>query len=332
MVSVDMLTYDDAPNTKPVADLRKDMLSLHHLIHTSTTRLSVSLGKPPPSYSLAQVPLKDLVSQVVQLTSCACSYPPGILRREAIWASEGTIRALAALVRHFEKQCRQGETSGEEYLAKTGAIHDAVTKAENLSNDETEAIIRAWKVNGESLEDSLKEVKEMEDKDGDEEQEQSNEDGGDGWDELGEEFGRKLKPEEMQRVKQIYPLMRFTTLLHAKILSHHILTPPGSQPHPVSHLNNLLAYSNSLPVAHDELASSLYAPQDVEGIKEAAQLVYDLTQDLDQELGVTEASTENLVAERLAKLHIGSGSQSLTWFRKCFSQINSIYNGLVLSE
>jgi hypothetical protein len=99
----------------------------------------------------------------------------------------------------------------------------------------------------------------------------------------------------------------------------------------VSHLNNLLAYSNSLPVAHDELASSLYAPQDVEGIKEAAQLVYNLTQDLDQELGVTEASTEK-VAEELAKLRIGSGSQSLTWFRKCFSQINSIYNGLTLSE
>jgi Grap2 and cyclin-D-interacting, N-terminal len=195
MVSVDMLTYD-ASNTKAVADLRKDMLSLHRLIHTSTTRLSVSLGKPPPSYSLAQVPLKDLASQVVQLTSCTCSYPPGTLRREAISVFEGTIRALTALVRHFEKQCRQGGTGGEEYLAKTAAVHDAVTSAESLSSDETEAIITAWKANGETLEDSLKEVKEMED-------EQSSENGGDGWDELGEDFGRKLKPEERQRVKQV---------------------------------------------------------------------------------------------------------------------------------
>ena len=131
--------------------------------------------------------------------------------------------------------------------------------------------------------------------------------------------------------RQIYPLLRFTTLLHAKVLSHHVLKPLTAQPHAASHLTYLITFSNSLPLANDELASSLYAPQDVEGIQEAAQSVHGLTQDLDRELGVTEASTDK-VAEELAGLQLGSGSQSLAWFKKCFSQINSIYNGLDLGK
>lgn len=131
--------------------------------------------------------------------------------------------------------------------------------------------------------------------------------------------------------RQIYPLLRFTTLLHKKILSHHILKPLTPQPYAESHLACLITFSNSLPPANDELTSSLYAPQDIEGIKEAVQLVHDLIQDLDQKLGVTKASADK-VAEELAALQLGSGSQSLTWFKKCFSQINSIYNSLDLCK
>lgn len=181
--------------------LRKDALSLHRLIHTSTTRLSVSLGKLPPSYALAQVPLKDLAYQVSQLTSCTCSFPLSILRKEAVRAAEETIRALESLAQHFEKQCRGDDTSADEYLAKTGVVHDAVMRAEKLSSDETEAIAKVWRLNGESLEDSLREVKEMmEEKDVENTDENES---SDGWDELGEEFGRKLNSEEMQRVKQV---------------------------------------------------------------------------------------------------------------------------------
>lgn len=184
----------------PVRVLRQDALSLHRLIHTTTTRLSVSLGKPPPSYPIAQVPLQDLKSQVEQLASCTCSFPRGVLRKEAIWAAEETILALESLVQYFESQCRRDEIKGEAYLAKTGAIHDAVVKAETMSKDETEAIIKAWKQNAEGLEDSLREVKEMMEE---KEVEESDEGGGDGWDELGEGFGDKLSAEEMQRVKQV---------------------------------------------------------------------------------------------------------------------------------
>lgn len=229
LASLSKLSLDSSNTTSAPEELseivRKDMLSLHRLIHTSTTRLSLSLGKPPPSYSIAKVPLKDLKSQVEQLTSCTYSLPPGVLRKEAVWAAEETILALNSLAQHFESQCRRDQIGGDEYLAKTGAIHDAVVKAEQMSTDETAAIVKVWKMNGESLEDSLREVREMmekkdvenddvverdmkkqdvgtkdaEKKDVDE----SDGDEGDGWDELGEGFGGALNPEEMERVEKV---------------------------------------------------------------------------------------------------------------------------------
>jgi cyclin-D1-binding protein 1 len=211
-----LATSHSNTTSAPVDVLRKDALSLHRLIHNSTTRLSVSLGKPPPSYSIAKVPLKDLGSQVAQLTSCTCSFPPGVLRKEAVWAAEVTIRALETLVQHFESQYLQDEFGGDEYLAKTGAIHDAVVKAEQMSSDETEAIVKVWKLNGESLDDSLREVREMmEKKDVDKDDVgEPGEEGGDGWDEVGEGFGGALNPEEIKRVEKVcgarIPLQAFS--------------------------------------------------------------------------------------------------------------------------
>ena len=180
--------------------LRKDMLSLQRLIHISTTRLSVSLGKPPASYPIALGPLTDLTSHVNQLAACASAFPSPALRKEAMWAAAETVRALGALAQHFECRCGRGETVGDAYLTMTGAVHEAVEKAGQMSGDETEAVVKAWKINGESLQDSSKEVREMmEDAEGGAEGNGF----GDGWDELGEGFGGKLRPEEMERVTKV---------------------------------------------------------------------------------------------------------------------------------
>lgn len=130
--------------------------------------------------------------------------------------------------------------------------------------------------------------------------------------------------------RQIYPLLRLTTELHGKLLSQHILKPPPSQPLPGSHLTCLFRYSNSLLLASDDLASSLYAPQDVENIEEAAKLLYELTQDLDIEVGVTERIDEKM--DKLVGPHLGSGSQRERWFKECFKRIRVIYNNLSLSK
>ncbi|KAF8582322.1 hypothetical protein K439DRAFT_163118 [Ramaria rubella] len=303
--------------TAPVDILRKDALALHRLLHTYSTHLSVSLGKPPPSFPIALVTLNSLTSQVEQLVSCTSSFPSGALRKEAVWAAKTTIQALKTLSQYFESRYRQDEPVGDEYLVKTGAVHDAVVKAENMSKDETEAIVKLWKTNGDALEDSLKDVKEMmEEKDDGEVEE-------DGWDELVEGIGRKLSPEEIKRVEMLYPLLRFTTLLHEKILSHHILKPL-SQPHSGPHMKTLFTFSNSILVATEDILLALYPPQDGESTLEAVDLLYKVIEEFDQELGVTKAD----LAEESAGL--GCGSKSLTWFKKCFLQIKTVYNRLLL--
>ncbi|KAF8517528.1 hypothetical protein BU17DRAFT_91654 [Hysterangium stoloniferum] len=324
-VSLNSLSQSTSDTESASVDvLRKDTLSIHRLIHTSSTRLSVALGKQPPSYPIALVPLKDLTSQVGQLTSCTTVFPPGLLRKEAVWAAETTIQALEALAQHFATICRQNKADDQEYLIKTGAVHDAVMKAAELSESEIDAAVKRWKVNAESLEDSLGEVKEMME----EKREADSEDAtDDGWDELGEGFSDTLSVEEMDRVKKVFPLLRFTTMLHGKLLSHHILKPPRGTTTTIPHLDVLVAFSNSLVVASDDLASSLYAPQNLETIQESAEHVFQVITDLDSELGITKVDQEDL-AEQLQRLQLGNGSECLTWFRRCFSQINAVYTNL----
>lgn len=78
----------------------------------------------------------------------------------------------------------------------------------------------------------------------------------------------------------------------------------------------------------DDLAITLYSPQDVESIQEAAALIYNLLQDLEKELGFTKGD----LSEDLHKLHIQQdSSQNLAWFKQCFTQIYTIYNNLSLA-
>jgi len=322
-VSLNSLSQSTAKTEIASVDvLRKDTLSIHGLIHTNSTRLSVALGKQPPSYPIALLPLKDLISHVGQLTSCTTAFPPGLLRKEAVWAAETTTQALEVLARHFATNCRQDKAEDQEYLIKTGAVHDAVLKAAELSEGEVDAVVKRWKANAEALEDSLGEVKEMMEDKGEVGSENASDDG---WDELGEGFGGKLSVEEMNRVKKIFPLLRFTTILHGKLLSHHILKFPSATT--IQHLDVLVTFSNSLVVVSDDLASSLYAPQNLETIQESLAHVFQVITGLDSELGITKVDQEDL-AEQLQRLQLGNGSENPTWFRRCFSQINAVYDNL----
>jgi hypothetical protein len=177
--------------------LRTDALSIHRLIHVSTTRLSVALGKPPPSYDLALVQLKDLTTQVGQLASCVSSFPSGMLQKEAIWSAERTIHALEIFAQTFETACRQ-DKHNKEYLVKMGAVHEAVEAAQDMSINENAALAKAFKRNVDSLNDSLAEVKEMMANDN-----ASTMGFSDGWDELGEEFQKSLTVEERKRVNKV---------------------------------------------------------------------------------------------------------------------------------
>jgi len=128
---------------------------------------------------------------------------------------------------------------------------------------------------------------------------------------------------------QIYPLLRFASVLHDKLLSQYILKAPSEDPIPVFTINSLFTFSNSLLVATDDLVVTFYSPQDLESIQEGIELVYGVVQDLDNELRFT-ASEPDKVAQELKRLHLGSDSKHLLWFKKCFLQIYSIYNNLSL--
>jgi hypothetical protein len=96
----------------------------------------------------------------------------------------------------------------------------------------------------------------------------------------------------------------------------------------IQHLNTLVTFSNSLVVVSDDLASSLYAPQNPESIQESAKIVHQVIMDLDSDLGITRVLDQGDLTEQLQQVHLDNESKSQTWFRRCYSQINVVYNNL----
>ena len=103
----------------------------------------------------------------------------------------------------------------------------------------------------------------------------------------------------------------------------------------MSHLNTLLNLSDALSPAADDLASALYAPQDIDSIREAAHAVHQITDDLDRALSAVEAeSPEEAVREAMEELRLQDSAvdtstreKTQKWFKQCFSQINLIHTG-----
>ncbi|GJJ12359.1 hypothetical protein Clacol_006600 [Clathrus columnatus] len=323
--------YEQAGTQEITSVLRNDAISIHRLVYSNTTRLSIALGKPPPSYDVALVPIKDLNTEVGQLVSCASLFSSHSLRREIAWAAEETIQALSGLSKHFLDTCQKGITD-EAYLAKTGAVHEAVRKAERVSENEFAAFTKTWASNGESIKDSLSEVKQLLEEQPDDDKLDEE----DGWDDALGQSMPKLSETEIERVKKLFPLFRFTTLLHDKVLSDHISHLKLSkipEDKISNHLNSLLTFSNSILMGNDDLASALYAPQDLDNIRECVGIVMGIVHDFDRELGITKTKT-NLTPDELAEtlecLTLGQNNESMKWFQKCLQQIDKFHAGLSL--
>lgn len=325
-------TANEQSETKSLMSiLRKDTISIQKMIYTNTTRLSLVLGKSPPSYKAALEPINDLSTEVGQLLSCISLFSSGILRQEVFWAADGTVQALFSLAKHFVDKCSK-DIVDEEYLAKTGAVHEAVRKAEEVSRDEYAAFVKSWKLNGEALKDSLDEVNQMLEEKGTVDDESGIKDD---WDEILGGSTTKLSDKEMERVKKLYPLFRFTTLFHDKLLSNyipHIKYSEDSEETTLP-LRSLITFSNSLLVANDDLASALYAPQDMDNINECIDLVKELVNDFDADFGITNTgSASDELAAQLRSLSLDDSSESTKWFRKCLQQIRRLFDTLSLND
>jgi hypothetical protein len=129
------------------------------------------------------------------------------LTKEAVATVRDVIEAIQALVQTFlALQINAGSgtgKAGEEYMVRTGAVHDLIDKAkraEGLSEDNLGAVRKKWTENRGALEDGFREVGEMIEEA--EETEDDDEDD-DGWDELGLGKGTKMNLDELERTKKV---------------------------------------------------------------------------------------------------------------------------------
>jgi hypothetical protein len=197
--------------------LRKDLLSLLSLLHASTTKLSLALKPSSPSYTASLAPLKDISDHVSVLSHCINLFDPtthgATIIREAVFLIKDVIEAIRALLQTFLNIEANGTDvstgqAGDEYMVRTGAVHDLIDKARvsnGLSKDNFVAARKKWTQDQCSLEDGLREVGEMvedaESSDRDDEEEFGDDDG---WGEMGLGPGKKMDKDELERTKKVH--------------------------------------------------------------------------------------------------------------------------------
>lgn len=199
------------------AVLHRDLLSLLSLIHGSTTKLSLSLKPSSPTYDASLTPLKDLSDQISALSHCVRLFSRdfGItLIQEVESVADDIIQSVKALCQTFLNiEVNNTRTStgraGDEYMVRTGAVHDLINKARSpggLPADNLSAIRKILIQDHASLEDALSEVGEM----ASNTQASSNEDmddmEDDGWGELGLD-SKKLNAAELERAKKVFKFL-----------------------------------------------------------------------------------------------------------------------------
>lgn len=208
----------------------QDFGSLLSLLYHNTTKLGIALKQSSPTYEASITPAKDLAAHIDALASCACSIDCDrhgrALAREIRWAAEEIISALATLLRLYTDNAETtvvDDTSGgsTSYLAKTGAVHEAVDRARGVARSNREAVRRRWEIVLGGVNDCEREVEDVAEE-GREERDDEAERTGDvtdmddedaDWGELGLPQPSKLdavKPssEELARLKYVRNVIR----------------------------------------------------------------------------------------------------------------------------
>ncbi|KAI0062389.1 hypothetical protein BV25DRAFT_1785090, partial [Artomyces pyxidatus] len=265
-----------APQQLPV--LRKDFLAILTLIYSHTTKLSVALNPASPTPSAALSPLRELTSYANTLASNAAAFHPpahgAALTAEVRTLATNVLRALHDLsVTHLALYSASSSSkpskgaAGEEYLVRTGVVHDLITRGQaDLPKSNLVAVRRRWTDHGATLADALSE---LEDEPGD--------GADDGWDdpELDFGFSAPRAPEQTQLVEKIRNLVKRVAALHTQIASVLLrpvakqLHPPNPPPTPTNPLlDALLVTAPPLVAAVDELVSRIYDASDLSGARD----------------------------------------------------------------
>lgn len=191
--------------------LRQDFVSLLSVLHSSTTKLALTLKPSSPAYSASLTPLKDISTHTSALVHCTSLFDPAIhgatLIQEIISVLTDVIESIKSLLQTFlslEAEPSSPRKTGEEYLVRVGSVHEVIDNArgsDGISIDNIVAVRKKWTAHKASLEDGVREVGEMIE---DEEANVSgNYDDNSGWNELGMPSGRKMEKEELERTKKV---------------------------------------------------------------------------------------------------------------------------------
>lgn len=331
------------PETSALSVICKDLHSLLSLIYNLSTKLSLALNPSSPTYSASLPLLQDLAKHASGVVYCVSllnevQYGATFIK-DTTNLVKGILESLRDLVQTFIDLAARdlpstSGTTGEEYLARTAALHDLITTAQGpngIPNDNRSAVRQHWSVDKATLEDGLAEVSRMiEEAERDDANHPAEEDDfDDGWDELGLGTNTSLSKDELSRAKSVYPILRLTTLLHKRVFLDVISSTCTV---PVSNVayDSLLEQSHSLLEASDELVATLYSPQDPDSVcKEVAALMmvvaalctrlqafFPVDDGLDAQ--VKQLSVQDSLSPK------SSRSVGKKWFDTCFDQISRL--------
>ncbi|KAK7693718.1 hypothetical protein QCA50_003290 [Cerrena zonata] len=339
--------------------LRKDFLSLLTLVYNLSTKIALTLRPSEPAYTASLTPIQELTKHISSLTTCATLFDEhGVtLAKEVRQSAQDVCEAAKALSQTFititknsgESSSSSSGGNGEDYLMRTGAIHEVVEKIKReLSEDNVAAVRKRYAMDVGLLEDTVKEVAEMiEDSEGSEDDEDDegfeDEDFDDELGELGLGSTKRLSTAEVERVKKIQPLFRMSTLLHKRIMLD-LLKKGHTYPSDYSQrADSLLETSHSLLLAHEEVVAVLYAPQKPstisEAIAELASCIVQAQNTLIKQKLLPPSRDPGDIAE-LEKMSAAaiSGDQPTgakkerdvrKWFDTCFEQLGKLCGSIV---
>ncbi|PSR94111.1 hypothetical protein PHLCEN_2v4539 [Hermanssonia centrifuga] len=326
----------------PLATLRKDFLSLLTFVYTTTTKVALTLRPSEPAYSASIAPLQSLATYISSLTTCATLFEShgSTLAEHTRRAAKGVLESVRALAQSFKIITEQGEPSTEDYLVRTGAVHDSVEQArQDLPTDNLAAVRSRWTTDRAMLEDSLNEVVEMSEGNGEGEDEDEFDDDGDedDWDELGLGTSKKMSEAELERTKKILPMFRMVAMMHKRIILDILKqsTPPKDAS--ATSIDVLPGLSHTLLLACEELVAVLYAPQDSRAIRSAILSLAETVRKVKTSLLSTQLLPDIRPSADVGSLEKKMGQVSINnetpakkernvraWFNTCFEQIEKL--------
>lgn len=187
--------------------IQKDLSSLLSLIYAAATKLALSLKPSSPTYSASLTPIKEISERVAAVAHCVLFIDPNhhgaTLFKEAVETVKDVIEATSYLADAF-LAAASTPNPGDEYLSRTGTVHELAEKAKNLSLSNVLAVQKRWKQDRASLDDAVGELHDMiERAEADDGADQVDADFDDGWAEFGIGSDKKLEVDELARAKKV---------------------------------------------------------------------------------------------------------------------------------